>query len=61
MKEVIVEIDENGNPTVEAKGFSGPDCKLFTDAIEKALGKVESVELKPEYRQSRAIGRKVGA
>lgn len=60
MKEIIIDIDEDGTPTIEGIGFQGPECKQFTDKIEKALGVVQSVKEKPEYKRSRPLVRKVG-
>jgi hypothetical protein len=61
MQEVIIEIDERGNATIEAKGFEGAECKLLTKAIEDALGDVEKVVEKPEFRRARPVVRKAGA
>lgn len=60
MKEIIIDIDPQGNVTVEGKGFKGPECEQFTKDIESALGEVESKTLKPEYRLSHGVARKVG-
>ncbi len=59
MRKVVVEIDENGNATVEGEGFVGTECTKLTAAIEEALGKVQRRALKPEYRQARTQGRTV--
>jgi hypothetical protein len=48
---VIVNIDPNGNTTVEVDGVVGLGCKKLTADIEKALGKVTSTTLKPEYHR----------
>ena len=47
--EIIVEIDQTGNPKVEVKGHVGPGCKELTKQIELALGAAESENKKPEY------------
>lgn len=60
MEEIIVEIDETGNVIVEGKGFIGADCQKLTKELEAALGDVQSVKLKPEYRQQRTGTHKVG-
>ena len=61
MQEIIIDFDEKGNPQVEGRGFTGDECKQLTKALEDALGDAVEVTLKPEYRQPRALGRKVGA
>lgn len=61
MAEIIIDIDERGNVRVEGKDISGPDCKALTKEIEDAIGVVEKVELKPEYRRARTVLRKTSA
>lgn len=61
MQEVIIDIDERGNVTVEGKGFTGNECTALTKEIEQALGDVEKRTLKPEYRMSKQVLRKAGA
>ena len=41
-KEVIVEFDEFGNPTVTPKGYSGRECLKATEDLERALGLVNA-------------------
>lgn len=60
MQEIIIDFDEQGNPTIEGKGFTGDDCRI-TKELEEAMGDTVEVTLKPEYRQPRTLGRKVGA
>mgnify|MGYP003578290896 CR=1 FL=1 len=60
MQEIIIEIEEDGKPTIEGKGFVGAECKQYTEALEAGLGEVERVTLKPEYRQARAPVGKAG-
>lgn len=60
-QEVVIEIDEHGDVTVEGKGFAGAECVKLTEAIEEAVGTVEQRKLKPEYRQTQPVVRKVGA
>ena len=59
-QEVVIIIEPDGSATIEGKGFSGPECKEFTKAIEADLGTVVDVELKPEYRQPKAAARGAG-
>jgi hypothetical protein len=61
MQEVIIDVDLKGKTRIEVNGAQGTECQALTAPLEQALGEVERVELKPEYRQSRAVPRKVGA
>lgn len=38
MPQIIVEVDEQGATTVEAKGVKGSGCKALTEAIERSIG-----------------------
>lgn len=49
-KIVTVEIDKNGNFTVDMAGYQGKGCKAVAKAFE-SVGKVVNEELKPEYHQ----------
>lgn len=61
MKEIVIDIDQNGNATIEGKGFEGSECKEATREIEQALGAVEKVVEKPEMKRGKAVLRKAGA
>ena len=41
-KRIDITIGEEGEVTIEAMGFSGPECQKATEAIEHALGPVTS-------------------
>ena len=49
--EIFVEIDEQGNPTVEVSGHVGPGCAELTKNLERALGTVAKDTKKPEFNQ----------
>ncbi|MDB6017689.1 MAG: hypothetical protein JWR19_2178 [Pedosphaera sp.] len=49
MKTITVEIDANGQVTIEAAGFKGNACEKATEALEKALGVPSNRKKKPEY------------
>jgi hypothetical protein len=49
-KTVTVEIDADGNFTVDMAGFQGKGCKDVAKAFD-AAGKVTKETLKPEYHQ----------
>lgn len=50
-KKIVVEIDQDGNCSVDGQGFQGPECGHFISEIEEALGERTSQRDKPEYRQ----------
>lgn len=52
MKTIQITIDELGNPSIDAKGFVGGECKKATKPIEDifAGGSANTVE-KPEMKQ----------
>jgi hypothetical protein len=45
-KQIEVVIDEEGNTTIEAQGYTDGSCRTATDALEKALGSVETRQMK---------------
>lgn len=47
---VTVEVDKNGDFTVDMVGFKGKGCKAVADAFS-AAGKVIHEDTKPEYYQ----------
>ena len=50
-KQIVIEIDENGNCSIEGKGFIGTECEKSMREIEAQLGSRVSASHKPEYRQ----------
>ena len=48
---VEVEVDPQGNVTIEVSGVVGNSCHALTRDVENALGKVTEVHDKPEARQ----------
>jgi hypothetical protein len=53
-KKIVVEIDEEGNCSIDGKGFVGTECDKFMGEIEDALGATISTKDKPERRQRAA-------
>jgi hypothetical protein len=51
MKKVIIDIDPNGNCSIDGQGFQGTECSHFIQEIEKSLGDRISIKDKPEYNQ----------
>lgn len=43
---LTIDIDEEGNVTIDAAGFTGGACRTATEALEEALGTVKNRELK---------------
>lgn len=56
-KKIVIEFDEEGNPTLDGEGFVGPECSKFLSEIQQALGAVTTRKQKPEYAQRRAGAR----
>jgi len=51
MKEIVIEIDEHGNCSIEGNGFVGPECSHFIEEVEESLGERVSQKDKEEYHQ----------
>ncbi|MBW1781265.1 MAG: DUF2997 domain-containing protein [Deltaproteobacteria bacterium] len=51
MKEVIVEIKDDGEIRIETCGFKGKECITETEFLKKVLGKETSRNLTPAYWQ----------
>lgn len=52
MREIIVDIDKDGNSVITTKGFKGSDCLKATADLEKALGAKTSDVKTREYSQA---------
>lgn len=52
-KQIIIDIDQKGNCSIDGEGFIGPECSHFINEIEEALGKQISQKDKLEYNQRR--------
>lgn len=53
MKEIQITFDITGDVKVKMLGFSGKTCRDASVFIEQALGKVKSVQRRPEYYQAK--------
>ena len=51
MKRIEVEIGPEGEVSIDAAGFTGPDCEEATRFLEEALGEVTERGRKPEYHR----------
>lgn len=50
-KQIVIDIDEEGNCSIGGEGFIGPECVHFMGEIEEVLGETISQRDKQEYRQ----------
>ncbi len=50
-KQIVIDIDENGDCSIEGVGFIGTECEKSIREIEQQLGSRISATNKPEYRQ----------
>jgi len=51
MKEIIVEVKDDGEIQIETRGFKGKNCISETEFLKKLLGKETSQTLTPAYWQ----------
>ena len=49
MKSIEIIVGPGGEITIDAVGFTGADCDQATAFLEKALGKAEAKQPKPEF------------
>jgi len=55
MKEIIIDVMDNGEVKVETKGFKGASCLAESEFIKKYLGAEMERELKPTYYEKDGI------
>ena len=48
-REIVIIIDEEGNPNIEAFGYSDGQCRKETAEFEQALGNVSSRKIKDPH------------
>ena len=48
-REIVVTIDQDGNPSIEAFGFTNGACRKETAEIEEALGTVTKRKVKDPH------------
>ena len=51
MKEIVVEVKDDGEIQIETRGFKGKNCISETEFLKKLLGKETSQTLTPAYWQ----------
>lgn len=52
--EILLTVNFDGSSQIEVIGGDGKTCLDQTQALEAALGEVDSRQFKPEFRQSNA-------
>ncbi len=50
-KKIVIDIDTEGNCSIDGQGFLGAECAHFIGEIEEALGDVVFQQDKEEYYQ----------
>ncbi len=60
MKQIVINIAETGELTIEAVGYKGSACEKATKAMEQALGTPGKRSKKPEYYQTNTQTQKAG-
>ena len=51
MKEIVVEVKDDGEIQIETRGFKGKNCISETEFLKKLLGKETSQTLTPAFWQ----------
>ena len=55
-QEIHVDVAADGTLSIDAAGFSGPDCEQATAFLEEALGRIAERRRKPEFHaRSRSL------
>lgn len=54
MKKVEIIIDTEGNISMDAQGFHGPECAKLMAEIQEAVGNTTMTRRKPEYNITQA-------
>lgn len=58
MKEIIIDIFDNGEIKLETKGFQGPSCKAESEFLKDTLGKELENQLTPAYFENETVKKK---
>ena len=58
-KIITIEIDENGDSTVDLEGFQGKGCGAIQEAFAKAVGKSTHIERKREFNAPTLTGNRL--
>jgi hypothetical protein len=61
MKPIIeIIVSPNGDISIDAQNFAGPDCETATRYLEEALGTVSNRERKPAFHRRQKTKQKQG-
>lgn len=52
-KQIVIDIDSEGNCSIDGQSFQGTECSHFINEIQESLGQQISIKDKPEYKQRR--------
>ena len=55
MKEIIIDITQNGEIKIETRGFAGKGCVVESQFIKDLLGKETEKQLTPAYYQENKV------
>jgi len=56
MKKIVeIDVDENGNVSLEGKGFEGIQCESFISKIINLLGFVTNIKKKIQSQRSKSV------
>jgi hypothetical protein len=58
-KIITIQIDDEGNQTVELEGYKGKGCAAVAKVFADAIGSSKEVKRKPEYSQVTTVTKKV--
>ncbi len=59
MKTIIVTVSPEGRPSIETRGFVGPECRDASRFLEEALGARTTEQLSAEFYEQRPTSRNV--
>ena len=51
MKEIIIDVSDDGEVRIETRGFKGKSCLAESEFLKEILGKETSRQLTPAYYQ----------
>lgn len=51
-KGLTIDITPDGGVVIEAQGYTGPECRKATEALEKALGKTTGERLTADFHKA---------
>lgn len=55
MREIIMDVSEDGEVKIETRGFKGKSCILESQFLKDVLGKETARELTPAYFQNEGV------